>query len=41
MKRPYLVAIALLFISPLARAQGLGTTTVTNQVGVTVAAKLP
>ena len=39
MKKPILLALALFVIAPLGHAQGLGTTTVTNQVSVTVAAE--
>ena len=39
MKRLILLTLAMFLISPLGHAQGLGTTTVTNQVSVTVGAE--
>lgn len=39
MKRLILLTLALFLMSPLGHAQGLGTTTVTNQVSVTVGAE--
>src|SRR5450631_1347268 len=39
MKKLLLPALALFLMSPLGHAQGLGTTTVTNQVSVTVSAE--
>jgi hypothetical protein len=39
MKKLLFLAVALFLMSPLGHAQGLGTTTVTNQVSVTVAAE--
>jgi len=39
LKLSFIPAVALLLMSPLGYAQGLGTTTVTNQVSVTVAAE--
>jgi hypothetical protein len=38
-KKSLFLAVALFLMSPLGHAQGLGTTTVTNQVSVTVAAE--
>jgi hypothetical protein len=39
MKKSLFLAVALFLMSPLGHAQALGTTTVTNQVSVTVAAE--
>jgi hypothetical protein len=39
MKKLLLLTLALFLMSPLGHAQGLGTTTVTNQVSVTVSAE--